>query len=199
MPEKSRSDSFMPTLDAAAATVRLLAEAGLEIEPNENDLDAAAKIAKSVAATNGATPSHMLVNQTPAALLMTKSIIEEFGHKVVQEAERVRHLVMNKLVVETENPDPRVRLRALELLGKMGDVGLFTEKKEVTITHQTSDDVRERLRARLARLLPAETEAIEEAVLAEPPPTDEEEDELFDLELEPRAAASSLFEDDPDA
>jgi HEAT repeat protein len=94
-----------------------------------------------------------LLKQTPAALLLTEQILRDFGHKVVQEAEQVRHLITNKLVIETENPDPRVRLRALELLGKIGDVGLFNEKREVTITHQTVDDVKIRLREKLQALL----------------------------------------------
>ena len=37
-------------------------------------------------------------------------------------------MVTNKLVLESENPDPRIRMRALELLGKISDVGLFSEK-----------------------------------------------------------------------
>ena len=66
---------------------------------------------------------------------------------------QIRHLVTNKLIEETENPDPRVRIRALELLGKISDVGLFSEKTEITITHQTTDDIKERLRAKLTKLV----------------------------------------------
>jgi hypothetical protein len=61
-------------------------------------------------------------------------------------------MVVNKLVQETENPDPRIRVKALELLGKMSDVGLFTERSEVTVTHQSTADLREQLKARLNRL-----------------------------------------------
>jgi hypothetical protein len=59
---------------------------------------------------------------------------------------------MNKLVQETENPDPRIRIRALELLGKITDVGLFTERSEVTVTHRTTEDLRARLREKLSKL-----------------------------------------------
>jgi hypothetical protein len=61
-------------------------------------------------------------------------------------------LVTNKLIIETENADPRVRLRALELLGKITDVGLFTERKEVTVTHQNTGDIQEKLREKLEKL-----------------------------------------------
>ena len=65
----------------------------------------------------------------------------------------IRHLVTNKLLLESENPDPRVRIRALELLGKITDVGLFTERSEVTITHQSTEDLRKTLREKFNRIL----------------------------------------------
>jgi hypothetical protein len=94
-----------------------------------------------------------LTKKTPAALLLTERILKEYGHQIVQEAAQVRHMVVNKLIQETENPDARIRVKALELLGKVSDVGLFTEKQEITITHQTSDDLRQRLRQKLERLI----------------------------------------------
>ena len=62
----------------------------------------------------------------------------------------------NKLVLESENPAPRIRMRALELLGKISDVGLFSEKSEVTITHQSTDDLREKLKGKLEKLVAGE-------------------------------------------
>ena len=78
---------------------------------------------------------------------------------------QVRHLVTNKLIEETENSDPRVRIRALELLGKISDVGLFAEKSEVTITHQTTDELKERLRSKLALLINPERQYATSVVL----------------------------------
>ena len=46
-----------------------------------------------------------------------------------------------------------IRVKALELLGKVSDVGLFSEKQEITITHQTSDDLRARLRRKLEKMI----------------------------------------------
>jgi len=72
---------------------------------------------------------------------------------VVTHALEVRHMVTNRLIEESQNPDPRIRIRALELLGKHSDVGLFTERSEVTITHQSTDELKARLRAKLQRLV----------------------------------------------
>ena len=41
----------------------------------------------------------------------------------------------------------------MELLGKISDVGLFTEKAEVTITHRTTEELRESLRSKLTKLV----------------------------------------------
>ena len=57
-----------------------------------------------------------------------------------------------------------MRIRALELLGKISDVGLFAEKSEVTVTHQSTDDLREKLRSKLAKLVNPEEET-EDAVV----------------------------------
>ena len=112
------------------------------------------------------SPSKKAASLTPASLLMTNSILQEFGQSVVDSALQVRHLVTNKLLLESENADPRVRIRALELLGKISDVGLFAEKSEVTITHQSTDDLREKLRSKLEKLVnPVEEEEIEDAVV----------------------------------
>ena len=97
----------------------------------------------------------------PASIVLTNSILTEFGQSVVESATQIRHLVTNKLLIESEHVDPKQRIKALELLGKISDVGLFSEKSEVTITHQSTDDLRERLRSKLTKLVnPVEDAAV---------------------------------------
>ena len=98
-------------------------------------------------------------------MVLTDAILKEFGQSVVENSLHIRHLVTNKLLLESENADPRIRLRALELLGKISDVGLFAEKSEITITHQSTDDLRGRLRGKLEKLVAGEFEVIEDAEL----------------------------------
>lgn len=148
---------LLRTAKAAANAARLLAAHGLEeLSPTVEDRNTAAAVlavyAKDPMATSAAATPPRIAKMTPAALVLTAEVLEQFGHEIVKDAVQVRHLVMNKLVQETENPDPRIRIRALELLGKITDVGLFTERSEVTVTHQTTDDIRERLREKLQQL-----------------------------------------------
>jgi hypothetical protein len=116
---------------------------------------------------------------TPASIRLTNNIIEEFNHSVVESSKQLRNLVTNKLIIESENPDPRVRMRAIELLGKISDVGLFTEKSEVTITHQTTDDIKEKLRIKLAKLVNPQPE-IEDAKIIDVDVIDTDKEFGFD-------------------
>lgn len=155
---------------ACAMTVELLSQHGLEADPSDEDKDQAAALAVAYAQNPDNTSKKVTTQRaaqlTPAVIKETHKILDEFGRQVVESALTVRHLVTNKLILETDNPDPRVRIKALELLGKMSDVGLFTDKSEVTITHQTTDDLKEKLRRKLQKLTAAPAEPdIEDAVI----------------------------------
>ena len=154
-----------PYLDLQARTeyARNTAEKlNLDVAPSKEDKDVAAKLSLAYAEdpekTSKKVSSKKAATLTPASLLMTNSILQEFGQSVADSAVQIRHMVTNKLVLETDNPDPRVRIRALELLGKISDVGLFAEKSEVTITHQSTEDLKNRLRSKLAKLVSPEVD-----------------------------------------
>jgi hypothetical protein len=168
---------------ALAKTVAELENHGLDTTPDEADKEVAAILATSYAQEPDKT-SRKVTNKraaklTPPSVKMAGAIIDEFNHSVVESSKQLRNLVTNKLIIESENPDPRVRMRALELMGKISDVGLFTEKSEVTITHQTTDDLREKLRGKLAKLVNPEPE-VEDAVVLTPQNLDANEEFGFD-------------------
>lgn len=157
---------------AACNTALKLAEHGLDIDPTQEDEDVAAKLAVAYADDPEKTSKKVTARKTaaltPASLVLTNNILQEFGHAVAESAVQIRHLVTNKLLLESENADPRIRMRALELLGKISDVGLFAEKSEVTVTHQSTEDLRDKLRDKLEKLINPEdavTDAEYEEVL----------------------------------
>lgn len=169
---KNADLSFEEGVMAGANTAALLAAAGLDVLPDAEDEEIAANLAMSYAAdpleTSKTASVKKIATLTPAALLLTQQILKDYGHKVVNDAVQIRHLVTNKLVQETENPDPRVRLKALELLGKFSDVGLFVERSEVTVTHQTTDDIRSRLREKLQKIVDVTpVDAVDDAEVVE--------------------------------
>ena len=139
---------------AACATAKLLEEHGLDITPTDEDKETAATLATAYAQdpakVNNKLTAKNIAKLTPASLVQVRFILDEFSQLV---------LITNKLIIETENPDARVRLKALELLGKFSDVGLFTERSEVTITHQSTDDLKSRLREKLQKLRTIDVQA----------------------------------------
>jgi hypothetical protein len=151
---------------AACETVNYLYNLETDTETKASDLDT--DLAIELAYTYAENPEKaskkltkkQLAKMTPASLVLTNAILVEFGTSVAESATQIRHLVTNKLILEADNTDARIRLRALELLGKISDVGLFSEKSEVTITHQSTDDLRANLRKKLEKLVRVDPEAL---------------------------------------
>ena len=112
--------------------------------------------------------------------------MDEFSIRVVDTAMQIRLLVTNKLILDSDSQDDRTRLRALELLGKISDVGLFVEKSEVTITHRSTQDLVDSVRAKIHKLM--NPQGIEDVKAVEV------NGETFDLEEE-----LGVSEEKPDA
>lgn len=156
---------YIDLRERAAAACAAAESLGLDTTPTDEDKEVAQKLVNAYAADPEGVSKQVTTKRAsqlrPAVLVQTRQILDEWAQKVVDNAIEVRYLVINKLITESENPDPRVRIRALELLGKISDVGLFSEKHEVTITHQTTDDLKSKLREKLARLRERTVEAEE--------------------------------------
>ena len=144
--------------EAACRSIELLEEHGYVAPPETSEDKEVAAALTSAYAVNPQATSQKANNvntssMTPASLQNVRTYLDEYGRAVVNHAVELRHTVTNRLIEESQNPDPRIRIRALELLGKVSDVGLFTDRTEVTITHQTTDELRNKLRAKLQRLV----------------------------------------------
>lgn len=116
--------------------------------------DAAKAILNSLA--KGQEPAPQAVNNalsTPGGAYFVRSILQEYDMEVVHEAKTLRHYVTNKLIIESDNNDARIRMKALELLGKISDVGLFSERTEVTVTNKSTAELEDVLKSKLKKLM----------------------------------------------
>ena len=145
---------YPPTFDDLQARVTAafnsIAEVADEIEVSDED------IATAHAVFTGTKPATETVLTSPGTIVHIKAILDEYDKTVVQSAAQLRTYVTNKLIVDSTNADPRVRLKCYELLGKISDVGLFTDKTEVTMRHRPTQELEQLLRERLMRTLEAE-------------------------------------------
>jgi hypothetical protein len=94
------------------------------------------------------------LNKTAVSLRLG-GYISDYDKQVIEDKIQVRNLVTNRLLEISEDEDPKYALKALELLGKASD--LFTERAELTITHKTSDELKDALRARIEKLMQLES------------------------------------------
>ena len=86
--------------------------------------------------------------------------------------------VVNKLLEESVSPKDSNRMRALELLGKAAE--LFTDKSEVTIKHESTEELEKKIQQRLDTILDGEW-VVEDAQEVESP---ELEDKKLELDEE---------------
>lgn len=109
--------------------------------------------------TAGADPSNIQITnvsslRAPAAVQHLVGMLSAYDWAFVEQAKELRGYVVAKLLEETTHPDARIRLKALELTGKLTEVASFTERSEVTHKNEDTSVVEERLRARLKAMLP---------------------------------------------
>ena len=95
------------------------------------------------------------VVRQPAVALALGRYLSEYEQQVIQDKVQVRTVVMNRLMQISQAEDDKIALKALELLGKASD--LFTERSEITITHQTSDELKLALREKIRLLMEMNT------------------------------------------
>jgi hypothetical protein len=135
-------DGFRDRAKALIDTIKALESQGLEIEVTESDRASA----HMMAASEQLPPIKAL---TPAAIRHLDTVLSEYDRELLDVHRRTRVYVTNRLILESTDADAKVRLRALELLGKISGVNLFSERVDMTITHRTVQDIETEIRKTL--------------------------------------------------
>lgn len=139
------------SLAVATNTVDLIEELGGSIDYADSDLAKAKELI-----TGEAKPKVPTTISVSAEAKAVQSLVKRFNFNSFGDAIEARNFITNKLVLLAECGDPKIELRALELLGKHSDIGLFTERSEVTVHHTTSQSLENSIKERIKRLLNAE-------------------------------------------
>ena len=152
--QPQRGNTKEQRIKVAGNTALLLAELGADIPCSpEEDAQAKEMFARMEPAnTNPSKPSaDEKVLAIPGVAHKLGGYISEYEKQIVADKVQVRTVVMNRLMEISKDEDNKVALKALELLGKASD--LFTERSEVTITHQTSSELKAALKERIEQLM----------------------------------------------
>jgi hypothetical protein len=189
--EDQVASSYAENARVAASTATLLSELGMPFEMTEEDEKKAQSLFRSVDTTKKVQNNPQQLYDAPVAIRL-QALLSEYDKAIVADAAQARTYITNRLLDISACGDTKHELRALELLGKMSDIGAFTEKSEITITHKTSDDLRKAIEDKLKRLLLMNTANAEEVR-----PRAEEELGLLDIEVEAKEIGDSEDADQP--
>jgi hypothetical protein len=145
---------YQPTFETLQARVEAafsaLADLEADVHVSETDIVKARSVFMG---TENATDVDL---SSPGMVVHLKAMLSEYDKQVIESASQLRTYITNKLIFETASSDPRIRIKALELLGKISDVGLFTEKAEITLRHRPTEELEQMLRERLSKVVEGE-------------------------------------------
>jgi len=94
--------------------------------------------------------------QTQNTAFAAATFLREYGAQLALDAAQARAAITNKLMEIANCGDARYELKALELLGKHSDIGLFTDRSEITINYKNPEDLESAIKERVKRLLNAD-------------------------------------------
>jgi hypothetical protein len=98
---------------------------------------------------------HALVStiETPAAVRHLTSMLTAYDWEFVNQAKELRGYAVAKILEECESTNANIRLKALGLLGKVTEVGLFTDKVEIKQTAMSDAEVEQRIKDKLNKFM----------------------------------------------
>lgn len=94
--------------------------------------------------------------KTPAAVQHLTGMLTAYDWNFIEQAKELRGYTVSKILEETKHPDARIRLKALQMLGNVTEVALFTERVEITKKDASEEEIERRLRERLSKFLSPE-------------------------------------------
>ena len=145
------ASTFIEEVAVAGNTAELQVELGAPLEVDEktaaqeqNLIEQAIKNRKTKNLTN------------PNTAFAAAAFLRTYGQQMALDAAQARAAITNKLMELANCGDPRYELKALEMLGKHSDIGLFTERSEITINYKNPEDLEAAIKERVKRLLNAD-------------------------------------------
>lgn len=144
-------DTFADKLASAASTAELLTELGAPVEVDPATLAEEKKLLDAVIDKQKTAPLKNLPTALGAA-----SFLRAYGQSRALDIDAVRAALTNKLLEIADCGETKYELKAIELLGKHSDIGLFTERSEINVNYNTPEALESAIKERVKRLLNAD-------------------------------------------
>jgi response regulator RpfG family c-di-GMP phosphodiesterase len=145
------------TIDAKVKTAQWLKDLELDDEEVETKADAEAarkSFASIVTGQSVATTQQALANvKAPVAVQHLVGMLTAYDWAFVEQAKELRGYAVAQILEEVKHPDARIRLKALDMLGKVTEVALFTERIEVKKAPMSDVELETRIKEKLNRFM----------------------------------------------
>jgi hypothetical protein len=145
-------DAFADRLASIGNTAELLEGLGAPVETTKGSLKEETDLIDKALAQQTITP---LKSSLPAAI-GAAAFLRSYGQSRALDIDQVRAALTNKLLEIADCGEVKYELKAIELLGKHSDIGLFTERSEITVKHTNPDSLESAIVERVKRLLNAD-------------------------------------------
>ena len=164
VPEISAGDPAFTPLDSLTPAQTLSAQKKTsdwlaQFDDEDDDILTKAQEEKVVETFNALTrqdpraKERLLELDLPEEIKSAVGMLTSYQWKFVEQAEELRSMSVAKIVKETDHPDARIRLKALELLGKVTEVALFTERVSVKSEDVSDEELDARIKEKLGRYM----------------------------------------------
>ena len=90
-------------------------------------------------------PDAPVAPTTPGAAKALDKLLKRFDYTLANSTNKMRQYVLFKLFELAENEDPKLQIKAVEMLGKVSEIGLFTTKVEVAAADKPTGDLESEL------------------------------------------------------
>ena len=97
--------------------------------------------------------NRLLQLDLPEEIKAAVGMVTAYQWKFVEQAEELRSMAVSHIVKEIQHPDARIRLKALEMLGKVTEVALFTDRIAVKSEDVTDEELDARIKEKLGRYM----------------------------------------------
>jgi len=119
--------------------------------------------------------------KTPPAVRHLTGMLTAYDWEFVEQAKELRGYAVSQILEETKHPDAKIRLKALDMLGRVTEVALFTERVEVKNNTLSDAEIEAKIKEKINRFMQV-TDVIDVATDEEdapetPPQTPETPDE----------------------
>jgi len=145
------------TIDAKVKTAQWLKDLELdddEIETKAEQESARKSFASLVTGQPVGNTQQALANlKTPVAVQHLVGMLTAYDWAFIEQARELRGYAVAKILDEVKHPDARIRLKALQMLGTVTEVALFTERVEVKKETMSDMELETRIKEKLNRFM----------------------------------------------